>query len=334
MNVEEILDKLDFYSDKIGGWKIALGGDVKKPFYIGYYYNKDTGKYRYYSTLSNMPIQMWTDKNTEEEALKLVYEKVISEYDAHTNTQEKIDELIKKYKKLEIPISIHLDYHSQADSCKGYFYDPTDELWKVFENGERGFNSIRFCSAKKEDALAEFYKQLKYNSTYTNYKDKAYEKTSYEALKNNELIELMRGTGKYEYEGEEERSPFTRQHLVMNNLHKFNKLEEELNVKEQFVNALNYLIESNTDDLYYSSLYFIFQLDKEHYNERTIFKPTFTLSEDYVNDYLNKLKNKLVIYENELKNEDTVFHLNKWEAINLRNNTFKEINGIDLGLIK
>ena len=29
--IEKILDELDYYSDKIGGWKIALGVNTKEP---------------------------------------------------------------------------------------------------------------------------------------------------------------------------------------------------------------------------------------------------------------------------------------------------------------
>ena len=53
--IEKILDELDYYSDKIGGWKIALGVNTKEPYNICYYYDDFYKLYIVRITNNNLP---------------------------------------------------------------------------------------------------------------------------------------------------------------------------------------------------------------------------------------------------------------------------------------
>ena len=77
--------KINANKDKIGSWKVSLGKYVEEPLYIGYYYNDETKKYRYYSTSNRLAKRMlWLDRDTEE-ALQLVYERMLDEKEARTD---------------------------------------------------------------------------------------------------------------------------------------------------------------------------------------------------------------------------------------------------------
>lgn len=129
--------------------------------HIGYYYNDETKKYRYYSTANCLPEQMsWIDSNTEKEALQLVYERMLDEKEARTDTRAKLERIIKKLRERQNPVFVYLGKYSHRDFSMGCYYDEKDKLWKIYENGERGMSITMFCSKNEDEVLAELYKML------------------------------------------------------------------------------------------------------------------------------------------------------------------------------
>ena len=154
--------KINANKDKIGSWKISLGKYVEEPLYIGYYYNDETKKYRYYSTSNRLAKRMlWLDRDTEEEALQLVYERMLDEKEARTDTRAKLERLIKKLRELQDSVFVYLGKYSHRDFSIGCYYDEKDKLWKIYENGERGMSITMFCSKNEDEVLAELYKIVK-----------------------------------------------------------------------------------------------------------------------------------------------------------------------------
>ncbi len=154
--------KINANKDKIGEWKLALEENTTEPMHIGYYYNDETKKYRYYSTDNCLPEQMsWIDSNTEEEALQLVYERMLREKEARTDTRTKLERMIKKLRELQDSVFVYLGKYTQGDFDMGCYYDEKDKLWKIYENGERGRSMITFSSESEDEVLAELYKIVK-----------------------------------------------------------------------------------------------------------------------------------------------------------------------------
>ena len=159
--IEKILDELDYYSDKIGGWKIALGVNTKEPLTISYYYDEFYKKYIVYKTNQSLPVPIWREVDTEEQALEMVYKWVLIEYEARIDVHRKVGELRNRLIELGDHMLVYTGSYSRADFCMGYYYDSLDKLWKVYKNGERGLSRVRFASENKEDAFVEFYKMLR-----------------------------------------------------------------------------------------------------------------------------------------------------------------------------
>ena len=153
--------KINANKDKIGSWKVSLGKYVEKPLYIGYYYNEELKKYRYYNTSNYLPILMhWEECETEKEVLQLVYERMLDEKEARTDTRKKLERVIKKLRERQNPVFVYLGKYTQGDFDMGCYYDEKDKLWKIYENGERGMSIIKFCSESEDEVLAELYKML------------------------------------------------------------------------------------------------------------------------------------------------------------------------------
>ena len=157
----KILNELDYYSDKIGGWKIALGVNTKEPYNICYYYDDFYKRYIVRITNNNLPGSIWREADTEEQALEMVHKWVLTEYEARVDTHQKINELRNRLKELDGHILVYAGSYDTTDFCMGYYYDSLDKLWKVYKNGERGYSSLYFASENKEDTIVEFYKMLK-----------------------------------------------------------------------------------------------------------------------------------------------------------------------------
>ncbi|MEE1219281.1 MAG: hypothetical protein U0L20_05100 [Ruminococcus sp.] len=156
----KILNDLEYYSDKIGGWKIALGVNTKEPLTIAYYYDEFYKKYIVYKTAQNLPVSIWREVDTEEQALEMVHKWVLIEYEARIDVHKKVGELRNRLIELGDHMLVNTGGYSRADFCMGYYYDSLDKLWKVYKNGERGVSRVRFASENKEDAFVEFYKML------------------------------------------------------------------------------------------------------------------------------------------------------------------------------
>ena len=156
----KILDELDYYSDKIGGWKIALGVNTMEPLTFGYYYDDFYKRYKVYFTEQSTPVQIWRCVDTEEQALEKILEWVLIEYEARIDVHRKVGELRNRLIELGDHMLVNTGGYSRADFCMGYYYDSLDKLWKVYKNGERGYSSLYFASENKEDAFVEFYKML------------------------------------------------------------------------------------------------------------------------------------------------------------------------------
>lgn len=153
--------KINANKDKIGSWKISLGKYVEELLYIGYYYNDETKKYRYYSTSNRLAKKMlWLDRDTEEEALQLVYERMLDEKEVRTDTRKKLEKMIKKLRELQDSVFVYLGEYSQRDFSIGCYYDEKDKLWKIYENGERGMSVTMFTSESENEVLAELYKKV------------------------------------------------------------------------------------------------------------------------------------------------------------------------------
>ena len=158
----EIIEKINANKDKIGSWKVSLGKYVEEPLYIGYYYNNETKKYRYYSTSNRLAKRMlWLDRDTEEETLQLVYERMLREKEARTDTRVKLERMIKKLRELQDSVFVYLGKYTQGDFDMGCYYDEKDKLWKIYENGERGMSVTMFTSESEDEVLAELYKKVK-----------------------------------------------------------------------------------------------------------------------------------------------------------------------------
>jgi hypothetical protein len=144
---------------------------------------------------------------------------------------------------------------------------------------------------------------------------------AYYAIQNNQLLKLMRGSGAYHYEDKNFGGPVNC-FEVLYLLYFLDEKDNSLNIKELFKDALMELIESDNDDLYLAILYFVYHCMKE-----TIQVSSFVLTDDFKEKYLSLLRNKVHKEENNLKNELTIFGLNKWTAINNSNRRLiKETN--------
>jgi len=65
-----------------------------------------------------------------------------------------------------------LDHFSQADFVIGCYYDGDTNMWKVFENEERGLQSIRLETTTEEQALDKLYTMIEIaNKDYLYYKE-------------------------------------------------------------------------------------------------------------------------------------------------------------------
>ncbi|MBT2701323.1 hypothetical protein J7E79_29140 [Bacillus sp. ISL-40] len=53
---------------------------------------------------------------------------------------------------------IETDCITEASFVLGCYYDGEDEIWKIYETGERGFKSIIFKAADENTAFAKLYK--------------------------------------------------------------------------------------------------------------------------------------------------------------------------------
>ena len=154
--------KINANKDKIGSWKVSLGKYVEEPLYIGYYYNDETKKYRYYNTSNRLPkLILWEDYETERGALQAVYESVLDEKEARTDTRKKLERMIKKLRELQDSVFVYLGKYSHRDFSIGCYYDEKDKLWKIYENGERGMSVTMFTSESEDEVLAELYKKVK-----------------------------------------------------------------------------------------------------------------------------------------------------------------------------
>ena len=129
--IEKILDELDYYSDKIGGWKIALGVNTMEPLTFGYYYDDFYKRYKVYFTEQSTPVQIWRCVDTEEQALEKILEWVLIEYEARIDVHRKVGELRNRLIELGDHMLVYTGSYSQADFCMGYYYDSLDKLWKV-----------------------------------------------------------------------------------------------------------------------------------------------------------------------------------------------------------
>jgi hypothetical protein len=138
---------------------------------------------------------------------------------------------------------------------------------------------------------------------------------AYRAIQNNQLLKLMRGNGIYHYEDKNFGGPVDC-FEVLYLLYFLDKKDNSLNIKELFKDALMELIESDNDDLYLAIMYFVDQCTNESGK-----LSMFYLENSFKEKYLSLLRNKIHKEENNLKNELTIFGLNKWKAIN-NNNKF------------
>lgn len=150
---------------------------------------------------------------------------------------------------------------------------------------------------------------------------------AYEAIKNNEILDLMKGQGKYFYAEKNEPGPFNA-YEVLSLLYTINVFDKELNVCHIFIDTLQKLLFGDTNDLYLAILYFVSHIDK---SKRTIY--AFKFDDCFEKDYLKQLKEKINLHKEVLKQEKSIYGVNKWWSIERNNEFLLKITDYKLSLL-
>lgn len=153
------------------------------------------------------------------------------------------------------------------------------------------------------------------------------EKLAYKAIKNNEILDLMRGNGNYYYTDRYCSGPVDSME-VLDLLYAVDRYDKTLSICNLFESSLKTLIEGNTDDLYLAVVYFVNQLENE-----TKKRSGFNLNENLRKIFLKELKKKIHTNEAKLKKEVTIYGLNKWRAMELKSNQLNRETDIKDNLI-
>lgn len=153
------------------------------------------------------------------------------------------------------------------------------------------------------------------------------EQLAYDAIKNGEILELMKGDGRYFYAGKNEPGPFNG-YEVLDLLYIVDKFDKQLNVCKVFRETLISLVNGNSDDLYLAILYFVDYIYDFVRNDNA-----FNLGEAFIEDFLNQLKEKINLSKDVLKSEKSIFGVNKWWSIEQNNKLLLKITDLKFALI-
>ena len=150
---------------------------------------------------------------------------------------------------------------------------------------------------------------------------------AYGAVKNNEILALMKGERQYFYTDRYCSGPFD-SYEVLGLLYAIDEFDKHINVCELFKEALQILLNGNSDDLYSAIIYFVNHI----YNENTDLN-SFKLDSSFKNNYLDALRKKISINKDVLQKEKSIYGVNKWWSIEKKNTLFLKSTNSDIGIL-
>lgn len=150
---------------------------------------------------------------------------------------------------------------------------------------------------------------------------------AYEAIKSGQLLDLMKGNGRYFYTNKNFGGPVD-SFEVLDLLYIINNYDKTLGICKLFENSLKELIEGSTDDLYLAIMYFI-----SHSIQMKNKQSCFKLDNLFQEKYMQLLRKKIEENKEVLKQEKTIFGLNKWRAIENENRLLLQRTDLKDGIL-